>query len=422
VAAFAAVKALVDQLYREHAGALVSALTRVYGPANLERVEAIVHETFLTALQSWSREGVPENPAGWLRTVARHRLLDDLRREGRFAGMQPVLLASQDEAAPGPEDMGAAALRGELPDDQLQMMFVACHPALPLESQLALTLRTLCGLEVPELARALLATEATIEKRLVRARQRLREEGISFELPGPEALGARLDGVLRVLYLLFNEGYSAHSGERHIREELCQEAIRLVALLVRHSMTDRPRVHALLALMLLQSSRLGARVDEAGNLLTLAEQDRRAWNQELIRQGLEQLATSAEGSEMSEYHLEAGIAACHAVAPRFEDTDWARIVRYYDQLLTLNPSPVIALNRAIAVGYAEGAQRGLDELRRLESVPELRDYGLLHAAAGDLLAGLGDTLRAREAYVQALDLAGTEPERRFLQRKLALLA
>jgi RNA polymerase sigma-70 factor, ECF subfamily len=409
---------LVDRLYRQHAGALIATLARVCGTGRLELVEACVHDAFVEAITRWPADGVPDNPPGWLSTVARNRLLDRLRHETRFRADgddETIERSLSEEPARG-------RLRGELPDDQLAMMFVACHPSLPVESQVALTLRTLCGLETGAIARALLAADAAVEKRLVRARQLLREQGIGFEVPAASELAARLDAVLAVLYLLFGEGYSAHQGERTVREELCAEAIRLTGLLLAHPPTAAPRVHALAALMLLQASRLRARVGEDGRLVMLVDQDRTRWDRTSIARGLAHLARSASGDELSEYHLEAGIAACHATAPTFVATDWRRVVGYYDQLLALDPSPVVRVNRAIALAYARGPEAGLAELSRLAREPRLRDSPLLAAATADLRARAGHTEHARAAYVRAIELAATEQERQHLVRRLAELA
>jgi RNA polymerase sigma-70 factor (ECF subfamily) len=417
-------KELVDRLYRESAGALTASLTRLLGPAHLDRVESLVHDAFAAAMEAWPASGPPDNPVGWLMTVARRRAIDELRRMQRARAREGDDEVEDAPAEPAPAGAPGPHLRGELADDLLRMMFVACHPSLSLESQVALTLRALCGTAVENLARALLVDAAAMEKRLVRARQTLRAEQVTFDLPPPAELAARTDGVLRALYVLFSEGYSARAGSEPIRAELCHEAIRLVELLLAEPgpLARAPSVHALAALMLLLAARLPARVDAAGELLLLSEQDRARWDGALIARGLVHLAASAEGKELSEYHLEAGIAACHALAPTCAATDWPRIVGYYDRLLELNPSPVIRLNRAIAVGYAEGPEQGLDELARLEREPRLEEYGLLRAARADLHARLGDTPRARAAYQRAIELAATEPQRRLLRRRLAELA
>lgn len=408
----------LELMYREHAARMIAALTRTLGPANLDLAEASVHDAFVTAMRQWPDRGTPDSPRAWLFTVARNRALDAVRRDGRFADKRTAIAAQLQR----PPDALRGAFAWELADDQLRMMFVTCHPALPVESRLALTLRTLCGLANEDIAAALLVRAQTLEKRLVRARKTLRDADIAFDLPGPAALAERTEDVLRVLYLLFSEGYSSHSGVRQIRVELCGEAIRLAGLLADHPPTASPRVHALLALMALQVSRTPARLDARGDLITLADQDRSRWDRASIQRGLEHLAAAATGDELSEYHLEAGIAACHAVAARFADTDWAQIARYYEQLAAINPSPVIRVNQAIALAYAYGPARGLALLAAIQDDPRLRDFGLLPAASGDMLADMGELRRAKQAYRRALSLVGTEPERRLLTQKLAELA
>jgi len=420
----------LDALYRRSRPALIGAVTRLLGPSHLDQVEAVVQEAFVSALRTW-RAGAPANPEGWLVQVAKNRALDWLRTGGRperagapagpasADGEEDALAALPSDAA-DPE--ATARLQGELADDQLAMMFVACHESLSTSAQVMLALRTLCGLEAAEIAALLLSQEAAVEKALVRARARLREVGLSFDVPRGAELQARLPPVLTVLYLLFSEGYAAHGGDRAVREDLCSEALRLCRVLLDHPATRQPRVHALAALMLLQASRLRARADESGRLLTLAEQDRSRWDGAMVRQGLEQLARSAEGDELTEFHLEAGIAACHALAPSFDTTDWPRIVESYDQLLRLDPSPVIRLNRAIALSWARGPAAGLQALREIESEPELQRLSLLEAARADLHSRLGEAHHARDAYAAALERAGSEQEKQLLRRRLAELA
>jgi len=411
---------VLERTYREHAGGLHARLTRLCGTGRLELVEACIHEAFAAALERWPVDGVPDAPGAWLYVAARNRALDILRREQRFRETD-----LDDDGAATVAGGGAPAprarLRGEVPDDQLAMIFVTCHPRLPLESQVALTLRTLCGLEVRAIAGALLAGEAAVEKRLVRARETLRAEAIALEVPSGADLAARLDAVLAVLYVLFGEGYSAHHGETAVRTDLCAEAIRLAELVCAHPPTAAPRVHALCALMHLQASRLAARTDGDGHLVALADQDRARWDRAAIGRGLAHLAASAEGDELGPYHLEAGIAACHATAPSFAATDWTRIVGYYDRLLALDGSPVVAVNRAIAIGLGRGADHGLAELRRLEREPRLAGSPLLAAAVADLGARAGDAPRARAAYARAIELAANDQERRWLERRLAEL-
>jgi RNA polymerase sigma-70 factor (ECF subfamily) len=298
------------------------------------------------------------------------------------------------------------------------MMFTCCHPCLSREVQVALTLKTLCGLSVPEIAKAFLAEDATIAQRLVRAKRKIRDEKIPFEMPATRELAPRLDAVLEVLYLLFNEGYNAHEGENLVRQDLCAEAIRLTSLLVEHPLGDKPKVHAMLALMLLQASRLPARVDVEGNLLLLAEQDRPRWDGNLIQLGFHHLDKAAQGDELTEYHLQAGIAACHAIAPSYAATNWQQILSYYDELISLTRSPIVALNRAVALAMLNGVDAGIKELENLSNLPAMQSYYLLPATLADFYLQTGERQKAAEYYHQALALASTEPERRFLLRKL----
>ncbi|MCI0490177.1 MAG: RNA polymerase subunit sigma, partial [Blastocatellia bacterium] len=389
--------------------------TRIFGPQHLDLAEEVVQDSLIKALEQWPFRGIPENPVAWLVQVAKNRALDLLRRESSLrAKSQELLEAFTPPPSPTPDDPAGH----EAFDDELSMMFMACHPAIPREGRVALTLKTVGGFGVGEIARAFLAREATIAQRLVRAKRRIREEAITFELPGSAELSARLDSVLEVIYLLFNEGYTAHKGVRVVRAELCEEAIRLCNLLARHPATDLPKSHALLALMLLQAARLPARVGDEGELFLLAEQDRSLWDKRLIYQGLWHLDRCAEGDEMTEYHLQAGIAACHAVAENYEATDWARIVDLYDRLQALNPSPVVALNRVVAISRWQGAEAGITALEEIGSHPALSHYYLLPATLGELWNEMGETEKAADCYRKALDCSCSEPERRFLLKKL----
>ncbi|HET9933291.1 MAG TPA: DUF6596 domain-containing protein [Polyangiaceae bacterium] len=395
----------LDALYREHAPAITASLVRSFGPRRLDLIETAVQEAFVSAIESWS-ENVPDRPGAWLQVAARRRVIDAIRRSTWVTPSD----ALDELEAPAP-----VASRDE---DLLKMMFVCCHPAIPLESALALALRTLCGFPVPALSRALRLDEAAIEKRLSRARQVLREEHVELEPDGE--LSMRVDGILYTLYVLFLEGYSAHAGDAQIDEDLCRTAIRLNAALLA-SQFATPRGHALQALFLLQAARLTSRVDAAGNLIPLDRQDRARWDRTMIADGLEHLGRAATGVVVSPFHLEAGIAACHALAPTYAATDWQQIVAFYDQLLALTPSPVIALQRAIAVGRANGARAGLRALERLVGNDRLEDDPVLAAAIGELEAQRGDVRAARTAYRRAIELAGTAPERRFLEERLAAL-
>jgi len=305
----------------------------------------------------------------------------------------------------------------ELSDDRLRMMFVCCHPLIPAEAQVALALKTLCGFSVAEISRAFLTTEAAIAKRLTRAKQQIREARIPFEIPAGEELARRLDGVLQSLYLLFNEGYKASSGEKLVREDMCHEAIRLTGLLAEHAAGNQPRTHALLALMLLNCARFPARVDEEGNLLRLKEQDRALWDQPMIARGMYHLAQSAAGEEITEYHLQAGIAACHCAAKDYESTDWRQILSLYDQLADFDNSPVVALNRAIVVGNLHGPGAGLKAVAAIEKREKLDSYYLLYAVMGEFEAQLNDPLAAAGYFRKSLQLAETASQQQFLKKK-----
>jgi RNA polymerase sigma factor (sigma-70 family) len=389
----------LDAIYREHAPAITASLARSFGARRLDLIEAAVQEAFVSAIESWGAD-VPERPGAWLQVAARRRVIDAIRRAAWIAPSEAL------------DELEAPAAAPDRDEDLLKMMFVCCHPAIPLESALALALRTLCGFPVPALSRALRLDEAAVEKRLMRARQALREEHVELELDGvPDGeIAVRLDGVLRTLYLLFLEGYSAHAGDRQIDDDLCHTAIRLSAVLLATRFAT-PRGHALHALFLLQAARLPSRVDAAGDLIPLDRQDRARWDH---------LGRASTGDVVSPLHLEAAIAACHALATTYAATDWPQIVALYDQLLALTPSPVIALQRAIAVGRAAARAPGC-ALQGLVGNDRLEDDPVLAAAIGELEAQRGDVRAARSAYRRALELAGTAPERRFLEERLAAL-
>ena len=412
------VQTLVDNLFRHKSGELVSMLTRLFGVERLELAEDVVQEALITALQQWPYRGVPENPGGWLVTVARNRALDILRREKVLDGK---LKKAADTALRPQADAAERSLDDPFGDDQLTMIFLCCHPVLSREAQIALTLKTVGGFGVSEIARAFLVTPDTIAQRLVRAKRRLRAEQIPFELPGAKEFTDRLESVLRILYLLFNEGYTVSEGENLVRQDLCGEAVRLCSLLAEHRVGDLPPCHALLALMLFQASRLETRTDADGNLLAMAEQNRSLWNTALIQEGLARLSRAASGSLLSEYHLLAGISACHAVSPSYAETDWKRILFYYDTLMDLHPSPVAALNRAVAVAMIKGPVAGVRELDRIAGSPDLRGYHLLPATYGELYERAGSRDKARASYREALALMKNETERKFVARKLLLL-
>lgn len=404
---------LADHLFRHEAGKMVAILTGLYGPHRLQMAEDVVQEALIRALKTWPFSGTPANPAAWLLRTAKNLAIDQLRREKNFQEKQPGIVVELDmnEARQTDEE-------GDFHDDSLRLMFVCCHPALPQEIQSALALKTLCGFSPAEIAKAFLISEAAVSKRLTRARQRIRELALPFAVPEVNELPLRLDAVLRTLYLLFNEGYKASSGDRLVREDLCMEAIRLAELLAAHPATRTPRTHALLALMLLSAARLPARTDDAGNLLRLHEQDRSSWDSGMILRGIRQLGLSGSGDVVSEYHLEAGIAACHSTAADDSATDWPRILALYDQLVVLTDSPVAALNRAVAIARVHGAQAGMDAVDAIADRSSLEGYHLFHAIRGTLAAELGRMREALDELRMAEGLTDVAAERDFIARRI----
>ena len=406
----------VDHLFRHRAGQMVASLTRIFGLEHIDLIEDAVQDALVRALRLWPYEGTPRNPTAWLIQVAKNRLLDRLRRQSLWRQKQPNTERSIRALRESAADSEPAFSR-EVRDDQLRMIFTCCHPAIPRESQIALTAKTVGGFSTAEIARAFLCREATIAQRLVRAKRKLKEHAVELEMPQPEELAKRLDPVLEVLYLMFNEGYSALEGEELVRTDLCHEAIRLVELLAVHPATASPRVHALAALFFFQAARLPTRADAAGDLLLLAEQDRSLWDGKMLRHGLHHLERSASGSQLSSYHLQAEIAACHALATSLESTDWSRILSCYDDLLVLDSSPVVALNRTVALARVEGPEVGLRALDELAEHRSLRHYYPLYATRGELLGQLGRIQESVACYRKALALTSSEPVRRFLEKR-----
>jgi RNA polymerase sigma-70 factor (ECF subfamily) len=404
-----------DHFFRHEGAKVVATLTAHLGTHRLQLAEDVVQEALLRALQTWSYRGVPDNPAAWLTQVAKNLALNALQREKRWTEKQEGIAAEHTRwLSSTSEDMTHESFA----DDTLRLMFVCFHPELAAESQIAIALRTLCGFSPVEIAAAFLTSEAAIAKRLVRARQRIHELAIPFAVPDTVELSSRLDGVLHTLYLFFNEGYKASAGERLVREELCQEAIRLVTLVTQHPATQEPRAHALLALMLLNGARLSSRTDDAGNLLRLHEQDRTAWNQAMIHRGIQCLRRASQGDALSVYHIEASIAATHCMAADATATDWARILHLYDQLLALTDSPVTAMNRAVAVARVHGARAGLDALDNIRQRSVLDGNHLYHTIRGTFSAELGQATPAVSHFRRAAELATLPIERDFIARRI----
>jgi RNA polymerase sigma-70 factor, ECF subfamily len=402
-------EAAVAEAFRSDWGSVVAYLIRVTG--NWDLAEECAQDAFERALERWPRDGIPTSPAAWLKTTARNRALDRLRRASVGATKLKEVAMTGRAADAHEDDSG-------IDDDRLRLMFTCCHPALPVEAQVALTLRTLAGLTTPEIARAFLVAHETMAKRLTRAKKKIVEARIPYRVPAAHHLGERLRAVLAVIYALFNEGYGASAGDELIRRDLCTEAIRL-GLLLAKLMPDEPEALGLLSLMLLQDSRRAARLDRAGELVTLEEQDRDLWDAHRIEEGCKILDRGVRLRRPGPYQLQAAIAACHARAPTAADTDWREIAALYDRLGKIAPTPVVLLNRAVAIAMADGPAAGLALVDDLERTGVLSDYYLLPATRADLLRRLGRDGEAAASYRRALDLAPTEAERRFLGRRLS---
>jgi len=402
----------VESVYREERPRALATLIRLVGDFDL--AEDSLQEAFAAAVEQWPTQGVPRNPRAWLVSAARHKAIDRLRREKSFAAKQSAIAYESPSAAPPPEVDDEP-----FPDDLMRLIFTCCHPALALEAQVALTLKTLCGLSVEEIARAFLVSSATMAQRLVRAKGKIRAARIPYAVPTNEELAARLDGVLRVVYLVFNEGYAATSGDELVRRELCSEAIRL-GRMVRVLFPTETEVAGLLGLMLIQDSRRAARVDAEGELVTLEEQDRRLWDHEEIEEGRALAESALRRGGIGFYAIQAAIAALHAQAAKAEDTDWPQIAALYALLLRLHPSPVVALNHAAAVAMGNGLERGLRLIEELEATGELDGYHLLPAAKADVLRRLDRNAEAAAAYRAALCLVSHPAERRYLERRLRI--
>jgi RNA polymerase sigma-70 factor (ECF subfamily) len=404
----------IETLYRSESGRVLATLVRLL--RDLDLAEESMHEAFAAALESWTLAGIPDKPRPWLISTARFKAIDVIRRRARFHGAQRELVAHMEsrvnDALGGNQETGEE----EIEDDRLRLIFTCCHPALPPEGQVALTLREVCGLTTEEIARAFLVTPATLAQRIVRAKAKIRETPIPYEVPTPQELPERLDAVLQVVYLVFNEGYSAAAGAEVTRAELSGEAIRLGRLLT--ELQPEPEVMGLLSLMLLQESRRAARTSPAGELILLANQDRALWNRELIAEGVGLVEKALKSRRVGAYTLQAAIAAVHAEAESAAATDWRQIVALYNQLVRIQPSPVVYLNRAVAIAERDGPEAGLVQVDAVLEHGELANYYLAHSARADLYRRLGRTAEARSAYEKALALTQQEPERQFLEDRI----
>jgi len=399
---------------------MVATLTRIFGIEHLNLAEDVVQEALVRALQTWPFYGIPKNPSAWIMRASRNLALDVVRRRKVFQNKQAEIIHLMDRDGATPDE--AIFSEDEIGDDRLRLMFVCCHPAIPADAQVALALKTLCGFSVLEISHAFLTTEAAIAKRLTRAKQKIHQAQIPFEIPAGKELGHRLASVLQSLYLLFNEGYKASSGENLVREELCEEAIRLTDLLVAHPVGNQPKAHALLALMLLSAARNPTRLDREGNLLRLQEQDRTNWDKSMIARGMFHFTQSAIGDDLSEYHLQAGVAACHCGAKDYQSTDWQKILSLYDRLIELDQSPVVALNRAVAIANVRGPEAGLKAVRGVRDLSKLSSYYLLYAVLGELEMRSGNRQAAAEEFRKSFALAETKSERAFLLKRLQACA
>lgn len=407
------IHALVDRIYRGESRRIFASLVRLVRDFDL--AEEALHEAFSVAVERWGDEGVPDNPRAWLVSAGRFKAIDALRRRGRFDTMQPELAGRLSEIA----HANAARASEDIEDDRLRLIFACCHPAIDPKVQVPLTLREVCGLTTEEIASAFLTSPTTMAQRMVRGKAKIRDAGIPFVIPAAEDLPERLESVLAVIYLVFNEGYSATKGETLTRADIAGEAIRLGRLVV--GLLPDAEAVGLLALMLLQESRRCARMTPGGDIVLLEDQDRSIWDKRLIEEGLQLTRRAIRSERFGPYTIQAAIAAVHAGASTARDTDWRRIVALYDLLITVNPSPVIELNRAVAVAMRDEPEAGLSLIDAILGRGELTSFHLAHAARADLLRRLGRKDEAGAAYQRALDLAQQEPERRFLMRRLGEL-
>jgi RNA polymerase sigma factor (sigma-70 family) len=408
---------VVDHLFRHESGKMVAVLTRVFGFANIEQAEDIVQDTLIRALETWKFGRIPDNPQAWLYRTAKNKAIDLIRREKvkhKIESELAPLLKSEYTLVPSMNEMFR---ENEIRDSQLRMMFACCHPSIALESQLTLMLKTLCGLSTKEIGKAFLSGEETIQKRLYRTKEKIKEERISLDYPGADSMPARLDTVLKALYLLFNEGYNSSHPEKLIRDDLCEEAIRLTLLLTENPKTNLPQTNALLALMCYQASRFGARLDDKGFMVLLKDQDRNQWNKFLIERGNDYLNHAAEGAMIYEYHIEAAIASVHANAKSYEQTDWKMILQLYNNLFTRTQNPIVAINRCIVMGEVEGYNKAIEELKKIKGFNNNCYY---NTSLGEMYLKDGDKNEAVKYFQNALELTSSNAEIELIRRKINL--
>ncbi|MGH9819205.1 MAG: RNA polymerase sigma factor [Pyrinomonadaceae bacterium] len=412
------VRESLNHLFRYHAGQMVAVLSRIFGVANIDLIDDSVQDALVVALKTWPYGETPENPRAWLIQVAKNRVLDRLRHDKRSDSIDFDSTELELVAKPSSE----TRLAGEMGEDELRMIFACCHPSIPADGRVALTLKIVGGFSVAEIASAYLSSDDAAAKMLTRAKAKFRDGGISLEIPAQAELSERLDSVLRVLYLMFNEGYAASSGEGLIRRDLCSEAIRLAHIIAGHPVTCGPKVHALTALFLFQAARLSARSNHHGDLLLLSEQDRSRWDSQMLTTALRHFRLSAGGTELSDYHLEAEIASHYALAQDFESTNWDRILSCYDILQARRFSPVVELNRIIALGKVNGPAQALDELSQLGGNYLMTSFNLFHITRGHILSETGDASEAIAAYQRAVELTKNKAVLRFLNKRIGQLS
>jgi RNA polymerase sigma factor (sigma-70 family) len=408
---------VIGHLFRHEAGKMAAVLTRLLGFSNLDTAEDIVQETLLQAMTTWKFHGVPANPSAWLYTVAKNKTVDVVRKNKRIKQHQSKITNLLESEWTLTSTVSNFFLENEIEDSQLRVMFACCHPLIAYESQIALTLKTLCGLSVQEIANGFLTNEETIGKRIYRAKEKIKEEKIALDVPFGSELTTREEAILKTLYLLFNEGYNSSHPDVLIRKDLCEEAMRLCILLTRNKQTNLPEANALLSLMCLQASRFDARLDKDGNIILLNNQDRSQWNEALIKVGLMHLEFASTGNRLTEYHLEAAIASCHALAKNFEETNWKEIYKLYELLLKIKPGAIIEMNKAVALGYAVTVQEGLNALLKIKGLEE--NY-LYHTALADFYFKVFQHQQAYNHYTTAKTLTNSKVEKELLDKKMSL--